>query len=214
MADFLSLLGLVPSLIANFSGSTSNPYGKQQDATAARMAQISAAQTDTSNPLYKQLYGQFQDQNRQSMAQTISEAQAQNRMNTGMGRTALFSPERGGETIFRNLMQGYQGMGQQADQQTRQALMQAQAGTQATGKYYNEITPSAVAGDQSQQQGYQTIFDTLRGVGQPSGYQSPYAGMTAQNNISGNNNNNSNSNDLLSNWLKNNQRPIISGGSY
>lgn len=191
MSDFLSLLGLVPSLIANFSGKTANPYGKQQDALAGRMAQISAAQTDTSNPLYKQLYGQYQDQNRQSLAQTIAELQGQNRMNTGMGRTPLFSPERGGEQIFRNLMQGYQGMGQQADQQTRQALMQAQAGTGQAGGYYNAITPSAVAGNKSQLQGYQTIFDVLKNFGNSpqSQYQSQYApgGQTYQPIISGGN---------------------------
>jgi len=141
MADFLSLISAIPSLISDFSGS-SNPYGKQQKQLADRQAQYSAALADTNNPLYQQLYGQYQQQNRNNLAQTIAEAQGQNRMNAAMGRVPLFSPERGGETIFRNLMKGYQDSGVQSDQQTRQALMQAaQTGGAAIGGY-NSITPA------------------------------------------------------------------------
>lgn len=153
--DFFSALGAIPTIMGLFDKKTVNPYGKQQDAMAARMAQISAAQTDTSNPLYKQLYGQYQDQNRQNMAQTIAEAQAQNRMAQGMGRTPLFSPERGGENIFRNLMQGYQGMNQQADQQTRQALEGAATTTGNASTVYGNINKPAAMSNLSPLMGYQ-----------------------------------------------------------
>lgn len=205
--DFLSAISAIPGLISNFSGKTSNPYGDEQKQLAGRMAQISAAQTDTSNPLYKQLYGQYQDQNRQSLAQTIAETQAQNRMATGMGRTPLLDPNRGGETLFRGLMQGYQGLNNTADQQTRQALMQAQAGTGAAGTYYNNITPQAVAGNKSQLQGYQTISDMLRsGLGN-QGYQSPYAGLYPTDQALQTANNNPNNPNRV-NW----NQPVISEG--
>lgn len=186
MADFLSLLTSIPGLMADFSGSTSDPYADQKKQLAGRMAQISAAQTDTSNPLYKQLYGQYQDQNRQSMAQTIAEAQAQNRMANRNGRTPLFDPSRGGETLFRSLMQGYQGQNQQADQQTRQALAGALGGTGSTGNFYNQITPGAARANSQQLAGYQGVSDIVRNVMQPSqtqtqqapqGYDSPYASL-------------------------------------
>jgi hypothetical protein len=161
MADFLSLLTSIPSLMANFSGSTSNPYGREQEALARRMSEISAAQTDVNNPLYKQLYGQYQDQNRQSLAQTVAELQGQNRMNTRNGRTPLFSPDRGGEAIFRNLMQGYQGLGNQADAQTRQALSAAMGGAASTGSLYNAISPNAAEASKKKLAGFGSIFDIL-----------------------------------------------------
>lgn len=182
MSDFFSLISAIPSLISDFSGDTSNPYSEQKNQLAGRMAQISAAQTDVNNPLYKQLYGQYQDQNRQSLAQTISELQAQNRSASNMGRTPLLSPERGGEQIFRNLMQGYQGMNNQADQQTRQALSSAQSGAGNAGNYYNAIAPSAARGASAQLSGFQGIADLLRNMAGsqtkaspgPSNYVSPY----------------------------------------
>lgn len=218
MADFLSLLTAIPSLMADFSGSTSDPYADQKKQLAGRMAQISAAQTDTSNPLYKQLYGQYQDQNRQNMAQTIAESQAQNRMATANGRTPLFSPERGGETLFRNLMQGYQGLNTQADAQTRQALSTALGGTNSTGNFFNQITPGAAKTNTQQLSGFQGISDILRNLtsGQknsantvtqaPQGYQSPYASLYGPRN--------QNYTDPNANVFPTNQTYGITGGGY
>lgn len=162
--DLLSLLTAIPGIKADFNKSTSSPYQKQQEELAQRMAQITSAQTDTSNPLYKQIYGNYADQNRQNMAQVIAEAQGQNRMATGMGRTPLFDPGRGGETLFRSLMQQQQGAGVQADQQTRQALSGALSGTNMAGNYYNQISPMTAKGNSQELAGYQGISDLLRGM--------------------------------------------------
>lgn len=170
MTDFLSLIGAIPSLISDFSGNTTAPYQKQQQQLAGQNQQISQALAQgPNNPLYQQIYGQYKQQNANNMASQIAEAQGQNRMNANMGRTPLFSNERGSENIFRTLMQQQQGASVQADQQTRQAL-QGAAGTGLQGLVgYNSITPSTIAANKGQNQGYQSISDMLRGlgVGQP-----------------------------------------------
>lgn len=165
MSDFLSLLTAIPSLISNFSGGTTAPYQKQQEELAGRQNQISAALTDTNNPLYQQIYGQYKQQNQNNMGQMIAEAQAQNRMNSNMGRTPLFSNERGSENIFRQMMQQYQQGGVQADQQTRAALTGAGGQTTQGIAGYNSMTPATVAANKGQNMGFQGIYDLLRGYG-------------------------------------------------
>lgn len=176
MADLLSLLTSVPSLISDFSGS-SQPYRQQQEQLAGRQNQISQALTDTNNPLYQQLYGQYKQQGQNNMAQSIAEAQAQNRMNSNMGRTPLFSQERGSENIFRSMMQGYQNQGVQADQQTRQALGQAMGGSAIAGQSYNQLTPYRNMQTAQNLQGYKDIYSLLsggQGQNQNQGNQSSY----------------------------------------
>lgn len=177
MADLLSLLTAIPGLMNAFSGGTTAPYQKQQEQIAGRQNQLSQALTDTNNPLYQQLYGQYKAQNQSNMANTISQLQGQNRMYSSMGRTPLFSPERGGEDIFRALMQQSQNGGVQADQQTRQSLMGGlQGGASALGGY-NTITPYTANANKGQLLGYQGIYDLLRNKQQPSlatgGYNQP-----------------------------------------
>lgn len=169
-ADFLSLIGAIPSLISDFTGGTTAPYASQQKQLAGNQAQISNALLQgPNNPLYQQLYGQYQTQNRNNMQQSIADAQAQNRMNVNMGRTPLFSNERGSENIFRSMQQGYQNEGVQADQQTRAALTGASGPTLQGIAGYNSITPSAIAANKGQNQGYQSIYDLLRGMGNQGG---------------------------------------------
>ena len=174
MADFLSLLTAIPSLMSDFSGSTSDPYAKQKKQLADQMGQISAAQGDVNNPLYKQLYGQYQDQNRQNLAQTVAELQGQNRQAIGNGRTPLFDPSRGGEQVFRALMQGQQTGSAQSAQQTQQALSSRLGGFNSTGNFLSQITPGAAKANAQGLQGYQTISDMMRGSQAPQQPQSPY----------------------------------------
>lgn len=162
--DPLSLISSVPSLISLFGGGTTSPYKKQQEQLAGQQQQISQAlMQGSNNPLYQQLYGQYEQQNKNNLASTIAEAQGQNRMNANMGRTPLFNNERGSENIFRTLTQGMQNSGVQSDQQTRQAL--AQAGGQTLGglQGYNTITNSTANANKAQNLGFQGIYDLLRG---------------------------------------------------
>lgn len=171
MADFLSLISAIPSLMSNFSGSA-NPYAKQQQQLASNQLDASNALIGgASNPLYQSIFGQYKQQNANNAAQTIAEAQGQNRMNSNMGRTPLFSQERGSENIFRTLMQNNQNAGVQADQQTRTALGQAStAGLQGIAGY-NAMIPQANAATTQRQAGFDNIYDILRGV---NGQKSPY----------------------------------------
>lgn len=163
MTDYLSLLSAIPSLISNFSGSA-NPYAKQQQQIAGNQLQVSNALSQgPGNPLYQNIFGQYKQQNANNLASTIAEAQGQNRMNSNMGRTPLFSNERGSENIFRNVVQQQQGAGLQADQQTRAAL-QGASGANLTGMAgYNAMIPQTNAATSQGLQGYKDIFSLLRG---------------------------------------------------
>lgn len=166
MADFLSLIGAIPSLISDFGGGTSAPYRKQQEELAQQqMANSQALSQGPGNPLYQQLYGQYKTQGANNIGQGIAELQAQNRLNSGMGRTPLLNDERGSENIFRNIMQGYQGLGTQADAQTRDALMGGVRGTAAASQNYNDLSKFGQAGNSQELSGYNTIYNLLRGLG-------------------------------------------------
>lgn len=164
-ADYLSLISAIPSLISDFSGNTTAPYKQQQQQLAQRQGQISAALTNgPSDPLYQSIYGQYKQQNANNAASLISEAQGQNRANANLGRTPLFSQERGSENIFRSLMQQQQNAGVQADQQTRASLTGgSQAALQGLAGY-NSLTPSTIAANKQQNTGYTSIYDLLRGL--------------------------------------------------
>lgn len=161
MADFLSLLTAIPALIHDFSGAESDPYQKQREQLAQQQQQYAQAASNPNNPLYKNLYGQYQDQNKLNLAQVIAEAQGQNRLNSRMGRTPLFSNERGGENLFRSLMQGYQGVGAQSDQQTRQALLGSAGINNSAQAAYSSMTPNAAKANAQQLSGFQGIANLL-----------------------------------------------------
>lgn len=168
MTDFLSLISSIPSLISDFSGSTTAPYQKQQQQLAGQQQQISQAMLQgPSNPLYQSIFGQYKQQNANNMAQTIAEAQGQNRMNANLGRTPLFSQERGSENIFRTLAQQQQGAGVQADQQTRAALGAASMPNLQGLLGFNSINNSTAGANAQQLKGFQSIYDLLRGGQQP-----------------------------------------------
>lgn len=166
MADLLSLLMGVPALMHAFGGAESSPYRQQQEALAAQQAQYANAAAHPNSPLYQQTYQRYQGQNRRNLADVISEAQGQNRMASGMGRTPLFNAERGGENIFRNLIQGYQGMGAQSDQQTQAALRGAGQLNNASQAAYGAMTPSTAAGNAQQLSGYKQLYNMMGGQGQ------------------------------------------------
>lgn len=180
MADFLSLLLGLPSVISNFSGSAS-PYTREQEQLSARMAQYAQASADPTNPLYQQTYNKFQDQNKANLAQVIAEAQGQNRMANQMGRTPLFSQGRGGETLFRSLMQGYQNSGAQSDQQTRASLKDASGQTGQALAGYNSASPfKALKNYQQDVMGYEGIGKLLGAGGGGGGYLQDGAPMQQQ----------------------------------
>lgn len=191
-SDPLSLISSIPSLMSLFGGGTTAPYQQQQEQLAGRQNQISQALTDTNNPLYQQLYGQYKQQNQNNLASTIAEAQGQNRMNANLGRVPLFNQERGSENIFRTLTQGMQNQGVQADQQTRAAL--AQAGGQTLGglQGYNSINNTTANANKAQNLGFQGIYDLLRGNNSQTTQQPVTMGTASPNGYNTNYNPNAN----------------------
>lgn len=78
---------------------------------------LSGAMTDTSSPQYQGIYNQFKQQGQQNLAESIAEADRQNRKSAALGRTPLFSQDRNGEQDFRNMTQGYQDVQNNASKQ-------------------------------------------------------------------------------------------------
>lgn len=93
------------------------PYLNHMNDYGANSRNLASAMTDTSNPAYQNLYGQFKQQGQDNLSQQIAEMERQNRKQSAMGRTPLFSPERGGEATFRGLTQGYQDVQNNASKQ-------------------------------------------------------------------------------------------------
>lgn len=93
-----------------------------QEAISGKIDDLANAQVDENSPIFQQIYGQEKQQGQQDLAASIAEAVAQNRKLSMLGRTPLFSPERGGETTFRALTQGYQNAQDTARQRARQII--------------------------------------------------------------------------------------------
>jgi len=113
----------------------------QMNQLAGRQAQLAAAQTDTSNPIFQRLYGQEKAAGQEDLAATIAEISRQNRKLSVMGRKPLLDQERGGESVFRNLMLGQQDVGNQARNNAFNQLRLGQdAVAGAQGAYGNIFT--------------------------------------------------------------------------
>jgi len=135
------LLQTAPAVRAGYKGV--NLKGQKQAAgqmnqLAAQQAKLAAAQTDMNNSLFQNLYQQNRAQGQQDLASTISELSRQNRKLTTMGRRPLLDQERGGESIFRNLIKDQQDVGNSARTNTFSQLLQGQnALGGAQGAYSN-----------------------------------------------------------------------------
>lgn len=128
---------------------------------ATQIAGLGRAQYDMNDPLYQRTYEGERGQGMMDLAAAISEAGRQNRKLSSMGRTPLFSPERGGETIFRTMTRGYQDVQSQARQRAREILG---AGQQAAGRTFDAYGTLTTAKDQNQKKkafGIGNIGDAL-----------------------------------------------------
>lgn len=85
-------------------------YGlpKKQQAFYQPFYDTVGALQDPDSPQFQKVYGQKRQAGQQNLAEFIAEAQRQNRKASALGRTPLFSEERGGETLFRGMAKGYQ----------------------------------------------------------------------------------------------------------
>lgn len=165
----LSMLTAMPNLIKAFSGLNT----KTQSGITGQSADAAGAMMNPQNPLYQNLYGQFNRQNKANAAGAIAAADSQNRLNSATGRTPLFDPSRNGQQSFRQAVLGAQNAGQVANQQTQEALSGANrsltgfggtigAANSATGLRYGQgMTGLGQGGMQTQ--GYNSLAQLLRG---------------------------------------------------
>lgn len=111
--------------------------------------ELARASVDLDSPTYKKLYGQFRQQGQANLAESIAELQRQNRKASALGRTPLLSQERGGETIFRGLNQGYQDVQNNASNQALNQITNAYAinATQDQVRQRNALQKSDVMGN-------------------------------------------------------------------
>lgn len=164
--DLLStILQNAPGLMAAFTGATTAPNLKQQNQLAGQEKGLADALANHNSAGYQNLFQGYRDQNQQDLARGLAEAQGQNRLNAGMGRTALFDPSRGGETLFRTLMQGYQDAGSKADTQTTQALSNALAGSQTALQGYGNVSTYGKAANAAKLSGFDTLAKSIFGGG-------------------------------------------------
>lgn len=143
--SIFDILKFIPTAIDAFG---SDKYHKP----AKRAAQ---AQLDPNSPMFQKLYSAERGQGQQDLAFQIAELQRQNRKSTELGRTPLLSPERGGETIFRGLMEGQMKAGDQARRMTVDRLGQG-----ATN--LSNIGQTEQMGDVVKNMAYGGIVDAFR----------------------------------------------------
>lgn len=113
-------------------------YGQGQGKYTKQQQQIQSAMTNTSNPMYQNIYNQQKQQSQQSLGDAISQLSAQNRKLSELGRTPLFDNERGGEQLFRGLTQGYQQAQNTAASNTQDILGNAFKNAALTGQMQNQ----------------------------------------------------------------------------
>lgn len=118
-----SLAGAIP---AYGYAKNANKYYQPAQGTLAAMGDPNSAQ-------YQNIYKQQRQMGQDNLAEVIAEAVRQNRKLSAMGRTPLFSQERGGEEVFRNLTRGYQDVQGQAMNQTQDILGNLFKGQAAMG---------------------------------------------------------------------------------
>lgn len=103
---------------------------KKQKKALKEQRNLLDALTNTNNPIFQETYKQQKELGQQNLAETIAELQRQNRKQSMLGRTPLFSPERGGETLFRGVTRGYQDIQNEAQGSARNLIANRLQGLQ------------------------------------------------------------------------------------
>jgi len=157
-----SLMQAIPSILQGF-GMIGNQSGQNNiNALGNNSANIANAMNNPNNPLYQQLYGQQKQQNMNNLANATSMIQGQNRMQSAMGRTPLFAQGRGGEEVFRNLMNGYQNNDATAQQQVHNTLAQNLQGSNQALMASQVQNNSNVNQNRNNLNSYGSIADLLK----------------------------------------------------
>lgn len=155
-----ALLQQLPAIVSGFKGKNL----KGQKRAAGEMENLANAQYNMDNPLYQRLYGQNQDAGQRDLASTIAEISRQNRKLQTMGRTPLLDQERGGESIFRQLIMGQQDVGERSRENTFSQLRGAQGSMAGVYDAQNDLANNMYFNDQSRVTGYHNLGEALKGL--------------------------------------------------
>lgn len=162
--DLSSLIQAIPAIQYGMRG---YPTGRTSG-ISNQLENIAGAQMDPSNPLYQKLYGQYKQQGQQALAGGINELAGQNRKLAAMGRVPLLDQERGGEQMWRGLMQGYQQNQNDAGTQAQNSLMGAARTLGGFGGASGVANQLATMQNKSSQMqagiGYGNIGNVLKGL--------------------------------------------------
>lgn len=160
MALITDLIQAIPAILTQMKGRDLKP---QKQATG-QLDQLANAQMNMDSPVFQNLYKQNKDAGQQNLAQTIAEISGQNRKLNTMGRRSLLDQERGGETIFRNLIASQQGIDDNARKNTFSQL--GRASDAYTGVYNAENKNSEYGYDNDLKKvsAYGNIADVIRGA--------------------------------------------------
>lgn len=156
--DMLS--GLLKSGAAanyNFTGTNLAP----QQSIASEMGNLANASYNPNNPTYQAIYNNENQSAKQDLSSAIAEMSNQNRKLSMLGRTPLFSPERGGEQMFRQTIQGYQGAQDQARQRARQIIGAGQGALNMNFQNQNNLAQQTTQNNQKKAFGTGNIADML-----------------------------------------------------
>lgn len=156
-----SLVQLIPAMLGNFKGRDN----KAQNQVSGRMAQLADAQTNMDNPMFQSLYKANREGAQQDLASTIAELSRQNRKLVTMGRTPLLDQERGGESIFRNLMASQASAGDTARENTFAQLRNAESAYSPVYNAYGNDADQALNNKKMRVSGFQNLSDALRTMG-------------------------------------------------
>lgn len=162
-----SLLDFLPLLLKTVPAVKTQMQGKNtaaQQAIMAQMNNLTDASINPENATYKSLLTSNTNSDRGNLAATIAELQAQNRKATMAGQAPLLDQERGGESVFRNLIQGQQQIGDQARTQTLGQINQGRAAL--TGNYAtaDDLANQAYQNKALKANAYGNIGDALSGL--------------------------------------------------
>lgn len=161
MADILStLLQTIPAVKTGLEGRNN----KNQKRVTGQMEGLVNAQYNPDNPIFQRLYGQNRDMAQRDIASAVSEISRQNRKLTSLGRRPLLDQERGGETVFRNLILGQEDVGNQARESTFRQIGNAQQGLNLVNNNYGDLADEDYMNKVRRVGAYYSIGDALKGM--------------------------------------------------
>jgi hypothetical protein len=156
-----TLTQAIPAILTGFQGKSN----KKQKGVADEIGALSRASYDMDSPQFQNLYRQNQGAMQQDLSSTIAEISRQNRKLTTMGRRPLLDQERGGESIFRNLMTAQSGIGDRARGATFDQLNRGISGLSTAYGAYDKSADADWENKLRKVGSFYSMGDAMRGLG-------------------------------------------------